>query len=141
MVSSRANSLREFPFSSSKVKVSATGSGSEMPVDSITNWSKRPSSAKRLTSTNKSSRSVQQIQPLLISTSFSSVLESSAPPSRTNAASIFTSDISLTITAIRRPSRLFKIWLSNVVFPAPKKPDKTVTGSLANELAIAVCMD
>ena len=37
MVSSRANSLSEFPSSSSKVKVSATGSGSEMPVDSITN--------------------------------------------------------------------------------------------------------
>src|SRR3546814_5429873 len=61
-----------------------------MPVDSITNWSKRPSCASRLTSCSRSSRSVQQIQPLLISTSFSSVRDSPAPPWRTSSASIFT---------------------------------------------------
>gem|GEM_PF-4717429 len=43
---------------------------------------------------------------------------------------MFTSLISLTITATRRFSRLLSTWLSNVVFPAPRKPDRTVTGSL-----------
>ncbi|MNV97635.1 hypothetical protein D3C71_1927820 [compost metagenome] len=68
------------------------------------------------------------MQPLLISTSFSSARDSAAPPSRTRRASILTSDMSLTMTATRRPSRLFNTWLSNVVLPAPKNPDSTVTG-------------
>ncbi|MNO74701.1 hypothetical protein D3C76_657150 [compost metagenome] len=134
MVSRRATSLRLRPSSPSKVKVSATGSGSEMPVDSMTNWSKRPSLARRSTSSRRSSRKVQQMQPLLISTSFSSVRDSSAPPSRISAASMFTSLMSLTITATRRPSRLFRIWLSRVVLPAPRKPESTVTGSRAASL-------
>jgi hypothetical protein len=46
------------------------------------------------------------MQPLVISTSFSSVRERLAPPSRTSAASMLTSLMSLTITATRRPSRL-----------------------------------
>jgi hypothetical protein len=36
MVSSLATCDKEFPFSSSKVKASATGKGSEIPVDSTT---------------------------------------------------------------------------------------------------------
>ena len=76
----------------------------------------------------RSSRSVQQMQPLVISTSFSSVRERLAPPSRTSAASMFTSLMSLTMTATRRPSRLLRTWLSSVVLPAPRKPESTVTG-------------
>ncbi len=48
--------------------------------------------------------------------------------SRTRSASMFTSLMSLTITATRRPSRLCRTWLSRVVFPAPRKPERTVTG-------------
>ena len=47
------------------------------------------------------------------------------------AESMLISLISLTITATFLPSRLFRTWLSTVVFPAPRKPDKTVTGSLS----------
>ena len=36
--------------------------------------------------------------------------------------------MSLTMTATRRPSRLCSAWLSNVVLPAPRKPESTVTG-------------
>ena len=67
------------------------------------------------------------MQPFDISTSVSSVLDNSVF-AVTKSASIFTSDISFTMTATRLPSLLFKTRLSNVVFPAPKKPDKTVTG-------------
>ncbi|SHW55359.1 Uncharacterised protein [Mycobacteroides abscessus subsp. abscessus] len=41
---------------------------------------------------------------------------------------MFTSLISLTITATRRPSVLARMWLSRVVFPAPRNPESTVTG-------------
>lgn len=41
---------------------------------------------------------------------------------------MLTSLISFTIIATRRPSRLLSTWLSRVVFPAPRKPDRTVTG-------------
>lgn len=64
-----------------------------------------------------------------ISTNCSSVRERLAPPSRTNAASILISLMSLTINATRRPSRLARMWFRSVVLPAPKKPDSTVTGS------------
>ena len=37
--------------------------------------------------------------------------------------------MSLTITAIFKPSRLAKIEFNKVVLPAPKKPERTVTGS------------
>lgn len=73
MVSSRASSPRRNPSSNSQSKVAATGIGSEMPVDSITSWSKRPSRASLATASIRSSRSVQQMQPLVSSTSFSSV--------------------------------------------------------------------
>jgi hypothetical protein len=38
--------------------------------------------------------------------------------------------MSLTITATRKPLRLLRMWFSRVVFPAPRKPERTVTGSL-----------
>ena len=41
---------------------------------------------------------------------------------------MFTSDMSLTMTAMRSPSRLRSAWLSSVVFPDPRKPESTVTG-------------
>src|SRR5262249_6688446 len=74
------------------------------------------------------------MQPLVISTSFSSVRERFAPPSRTKSASMFTSLMSLTITATFRPCRLLRTWFSKVVFPAPRKPDRTVTGSFCMEV-------
>jgi hypothetical protein len=130
MVSSCARSFRLRPKSSVKVNVSATGMGSDTPVDSIRIESKRPSLASVATSCIKSSRSVQQMQPLLISTIFSSVRESLASPLLTSWASTLTSLMSFTITATLRPSRLRRMWLSSVVFPAPRKPESTVTGSL-----------
>ena len=68
------------------------------------------------------------MQPLDISISRSSTRLSSAPPLRTSWASTLTSLMSLTMTATRRPSRLCSAWLSNVVLPAPRKPESTVTG-------------
>ena len=73
IVSNDATSDNEIPSSSANVNVSATGSGSDIPVDSITKLSKRPSWANFPTSISKSSRNVQQMHPLLISTSFSSL--------------------------------------------------------------------
>ena len=58
-----------------------------------------------------------------------------ASPLRTRSASMLTSDMSLTMTATFFPSRLRRMWLSSVVFPDPRKPDRTVTGSLR-----VVCM-
>src|ERR1044072_1814346 len=69
------------------------------------------------------------MQPFVISTRRSSVRERAASPSRTSAASMFTSLMSLTMTATRSPSRLLRRWLRSVVLPDPRKPDRTVTGS------------
>eukprot|EP00964_Phaeocystis_antarctica_P136560 scaffold101015_cov71-Phaeocystis_antarctica.AAC.11 len=67
------------------------------------------------------------MQPLESSIIFSSCC--SIPPRRTSSASTFTDAMSFTTTAMRWPSRLFSMWLSSVVLPAPRKPDSTVTGS------------
>ena len=40
--------------------------------------------------------------------------------------------ISFTITATRRPSRLLRICFNRVVLPAPRKPERTVTGSFCD---------
>mmetsp|Transcript_88538 Transcript_88538/g.190063 ORF Transcript_88538/g.190063 Transcript_88538/m.190063 type:complete len:283 (+) Transcript_88538:378-1226(+) len=128
-VSSAATSPRDLPSSSAKVKVSATGSGSEIPEDSTTRWSKRPSFAKAATSFKRSSRSVQQIQPFDISTILSSLRISR--DSCNSAASMFTSAMSFTITATRKPSRFSRMCLSIVLLPAPSIPLRTVTGSFA----------
>src|SRR5699024_10859866 len=88
IVSNRQMLVKSIPSSSSIYEnVLATGTGSEIPVDSITIWSTSPRSAIFCTSTNKSSLNVQQIQPLESSTSFSSVLEI-PPPSMTKSLSI-----------------------------------------------------
>ena len=86
------------------------------------------SAASRRTSLRRSSLSVQQMQPLVSSTSVSFVRERSAPPSRMRSASMLISLMSLTMTATRRPSRLRRTWFSTVVLPAPRKPASTVTG-------------
>jgi len=76
-----------------------------MPVDSINRLSNRPSRASFATSISKSSRNVQQMHPFDISTIFSSVRDNAASPRPTSAASMFTSLMSFTMTATRRPSR------------------------------------
>ena len=68
-----------------------------------------------------------------ISTRRSSVRLSDAPLA-TSAASMFTSLMSFTITATRRPSRLASTRLSSVVYPAPRKPDSTVMGSRSSTI-------
>ena len=137
MVSSSATSIRAAPSSRRKANVAATGIGSEMPLDSITRWSNRPVRASRSTSTSRSSRKVQQMHPLVISTNLSSGRENPAP-SATSAASTLTSLMSLTITATRRPSVLPRTWLSIVVLPAPRNPNSTVTGSVGAVVGLVV---
>jgi hypothetical protein len=127
IVSRAATSPSETPSSSRNANVVATGIGSLIPVDSITMWSKRPSAASRPISTTRSSRSVQQMHPFVISTSCSSARRTSE--CRTIPASTLISLMSLTITATRRSSRLSRIRCSRVVFPAPRNPDSTVTGT------------
>mmetsp|Transcript_16709 Transcript_16709/g.54212 ORF Transcript_16709/g.54212 Transcript_16709/m.54212 type:complete len:386 (-) Transcript_16709:440-1597(-) len=123
-----ATSPKLTPLASSvKVKVSATGSGSEMPDDSTRTWSKRPSAASEASEVSRSSRSVQQMQPLESSTIFSSCC-TNPPPCRTSSASTLTLDMSFTTTAMRTPSRLFSMWFKSVVFPAPRNPERIVTG-------------
>mmetsp|Transcript_39098 Transcript_39098/g.85922 ORF Transcript_39098/g.85922 Transcript_39098/m.85922 type:complete len:277 (-) Transcript_39098:1651-2481(-) len=114
-------------FSSLKVKVSATWSGSEMPEDSTITWSKRRSAARFARVLSRSSRSVQQMQPLESSTIFSSVCSTLA--CLTSCASTFMLAMSFTTTAMRWPERFSSKCFSRVVFPAPKNPDRTVTGS------------
>eukprot|EP00966_Prymnesium_polylepis_P090421 2094173-Prymnesium_polylepis.1 len=47
--------------------------------------------------------------------------------------------MSLTTTAMRTPARLFSMWLSSVVLPAPRKPERTVTGSVSRTWRVASC--
>mmetsp|Transcript_7256 Transcript_7256/g.11842 ORF Transcript_7256/g.11842 Transcript_7256/m.11842 type:complete len:234 (+) Transcript_7256:533-1234(+) len=122
---------------SSAKNVCATGAGSAKPVVSITTQSNGLSFfCAFLTSffnpAIRSPRTVQQIQPLFISTRFSS-LRIGADSIR--ASSMPTSPNSFSITAIRFPWFSFKIRFSNVVFPEPRKPVKTVTGTFPSFLA------
>mmetsp|Transcript_32413 Transcript_32413/g.75574 ORF Transcript_32413/g.75574 Transcript_32413/m.75574 type:complete len:224 (-) Transcript_32413:1108-1779(-) len=82
---------------SAYVKVSATGSGSEMPDDSIKTWSKRRSAARAASDVSRSSRRVQQMQPFDSSTIFSRTVV----PRRTSSASTLTDAMSLTMMAMR----------------------------------------
>ena len=68
------------------------------------------------------------MQPLESSTSFSSVRLRAAWPEETREASVLTSLMSLTMTATLRFWRLARMWLRRVVLPAPRKPERTVTG-------------
>mmetsp|Transcript_80760 Transcript_80760/g.254846 ORF Transcript_80760/g.254846 Transcript_80760/m.254846 type:complete len:254 (+) Transcript_80760:1049-1810(+) len=73
----------------------------------------------------RSPRTVQQMQPLFISIMFSSVtllLELSS------LSSMPTSPNSFSMTAIFLPWFACRMWLSSVVFPAPRKPVMIVVG-------------
>ena len=95
IVSNRHIEVKSIPNSSSMYEnVWATGTGSDIPVDSITIWSIPPLWTKRSTSRNKSSLKVQHMHPLESSTNFSSVLDK-PPPCATKSLSILTSLISL----------------------------------------------
>ena len=91
--------------------------------------------ASDATSLSKSSLNVQQIQPLLISISFSSWCWTCG---WTKLPSMFNSLISFTMTAYRFPLwSLFRMCCSNVVLPAPRKPESTVTGSFLNGVFVS----
>ena len=70
----------------------------------------------------KSPLTVQHIHPLFISNTSSSA-------STTRSLSIPCSPNSFTITAYFLPCCSVRIRFNNVVFPAPRKPVKTVTGT------------
>ena len=63
----------------------------------------------------------QQMQPLLSSTM-------SSPVAMIRSLSMPISPNSLTSTAVLTPCWLLRMWLSKVVFPAPRKPVRIVTG-------------
>mmetsp|Transcript_16968 Transcript_16968/g.51430 ORF Transcript_16968/g.51430 Transcript_16968/m.51430 type:complete len:270 (+) Transcript_16968:825-1634(+) len=126
--SSRANALT----ASSTKKVCATGAGSARPVVSMT----MPSSlslpdATRLASFEstvmRSCRTVQQMHPFIIS-----MISSSAWTFEffcSSSSSMPTSPNSFSMTAIFFPWVAVRMWLSRVVFPLPRKPVRTVTGT------------
>ena len=120
-------SAKRVPSSNFHSNVAATGIGSEMPVDSMTIWSYLPERANAPTPSTRSSRNVQQMQPLDSSTNRSSP-RVRCEPAAMSSASTLTSGKSLTMTASLRPPRLASKWLSSVVFPEPRNPDRTVTG-------------
>mmetsp|Transcript_150097 Transcript_150097/g.418194 ORF Transcript_150097/g.418194 Transcript_150097/m.418194 type:complete len:238 (-) Transcript_150097:348-1061(-) len=118
---------------SSAKKVWATGAGSARPVVSISTPSRSlPDFDTFLTiflrPAIRSPRTVQQMQPLFISTMFSSVVR--GPVSR-SSSSMPTSPNSFSMTAMRFPWFSFRIRFSKVVLPLPRNPVMTVTGTLS----------
>ncbi len=114
---------------SSAKKVWAMDTGSATPVDSMTSrsiWRFWVSSERAAT---RSSWMEQQMQPPLSSTTWSMAPSSWRTSDRMSEASMFTSPISLTMMAIRSPAAFRTRWLSKVVLPAPRNPDRGVTGS------------
>src|SRR5262245_25797099 len=114
--------------SSSVKKVCATGPGSAMPVVSITTRSnlRLPPSRFSLSVPRiriKSPRTVQQMQPLFISTICSS-------PVSMMSLSTPISPNSFSITAMRWPWSSLRIRLSSVVLPLPRNPVRIVTGTM-----------
>mmetsp|Transcript_10817 Transcript_10817/g.44847 ORF Transcript_10817/g.44847 Transcript_10817/m.44847 type:complete len:209 (+) Transcript_10817:591-1217(+) len=118
----------------SYVKVSATSCGSLTPVDSTTMASYLFSAAKSVRAFTRSSRNVQQMQPLCSSTSFASCCMSLV--FFTRLASMFSAAMSFTSTAhlmgsapSAPPCACERMRFSSVVLPAPRKPERTVTGT------------
>ncbi len=116
--------------SSSMKKVCATGPGSAMPVVSMTMRSKSSSFASRFARNSprmrtRSPRTVQQMQPLFISTICSPVSCTS------NSLSMPASPNSFSMTAMLRPCCSFSMRFSSVVLPLPKKPVSMVTGTIS----------
>lgn len=131
--------------------------GSLIPVLSMTRWSKASWATKLLTSRSRSSRRVQQIQPFCIlrasvqpacSAENNANIHSASDVCRApagklycsgptctkwvrliSAASMFSSAMSLTMTATFKFALLARICCNSVVFPAPKNPLSSVTGS------------
>mmetsp|Transcript_67804 Transcript_67804/g.189270 ORF Transcript_67804/g.189270 Transcript_67804/m.189270 type:complete len:239 (+) Transcript_67804:799-1515(+) len=135
MPSSRAKAST---FSSTK-KVCAIGAGSARPVVSMMMPSSRRTRAlwriaSFFSTAIKSCRTVQQMQPFIISMISSSVctlafflMSSSSMPTSPN---------SFSMTAIFFPCVAVRIWLRSVVLPLPRKPVITVTGTRRSSLAI-----
>ena len=99
-----------------------TGAGSASPLVSITTRSKEwPDASRSPSAVMRSPRTLQQMQPLLISITVSAVGSVSCP-------SMPASPNSLTITAMRPAPGVARMWLSSVVFPAPRNPVRTVVG-------------
>mmetsp|Transcript_8396 Transcript_8396/g.19675 ORF Transcript_8396/g.19675 Transcript_8396/m.19675 type:complete len:362 (-) Transcript_8396:3-1088(-) len=124
----------DFCTKSSAKKVCATGAGSASPVVSIST----PSSAfpdfaefliNLLRPAMRSPRTVQQMQPLFISTTFSSVVKD---PASMSSSSIPTSPNSFSMTPMRLPWCSLRMRFSRVVLPLPRKPVMTVTGTLSD---------
>lgn len=103
------------------------GTGSPTQVDSMMIASYLSASARRFTSMRRSPRRVQQTHPFCISTSFSSVCESSTP-SLMRLASTLISAISLTMSATLSHSLFSSICFKRVVLPLQRNPERTVTG-------------
>mmetsp|Transcript_3402 Transcript_3402/g.8321 ORF Transcript_3402/g.8321 Transcript_3402/m.8321 type:complete len:218 (+) Transcript_3402:503-1156(+) len=119
--------------SSSTKNVCATGAGSANPVVSMTMASNLRPFSLRLASffrtSTRSWRTVQQMQPFIISMTSSSVSVFSF--GFINASSMPTSPNSFSITAIFLPCCAVRMWFNNVVLPEPRKPVKIVTGTLS----------
>mmetsp|Transcript_86844 Transcript_86844/g.137034 ORF Transcript_86844/g.137034 Transcript_86844/m.137034 type:complete len:223 (+) Transcript_86844:663-1331(+) len=125
---------------SSAKKVCATGAGSAKPVVSIKTPSRvLPVFFEFLMSffnpAIKSPRTVQQMQPLFISTIFSS---SAIDPPFTRESSMPTSPNSFSMTAILLPWLTWRMWFNSVVFPLPKNPVSTETGTLLSSSGLRV---
>mmetsp|Transcript_14795 Transcript_14795/g.40553 ORF Transcript_14795/g.40553 Transcript_14795/m.40553 type:complete len:240 (+) Transcript_14795:603-1322(+) len=123
---------------SSAKKVCATGAGSAKPVVSMRMPSKGfPLPVVCLWSffrpAMRSSRTVQQTQPLFISMTFSSVRLFRPFKS---LSSMPTSPNSFSITPIRLPCCSCRMWFMSVVLPAPRKPVMIVTGVFLSPSAL-----
>src|SRR5207302_6617907 len=108
-----------------------------MPVVSITTrsnlsapWSRLPLSSPRMRI--RSPRTVQQMQPLFISTICSSACSMIA-------LSIPTSPNSFSIPAMRWPWSSLRMRLSSVVLPLPRKPVRIVTGTMSASCMSTPC--
>ena len=112
--------------------VSATCAGSETPEDSTTMASNLRWDARSAMALTRSARSVQHTHPFCSSTSPGSS-RSSARVLRTRALSMLSAATSLTTTATRKCPAFSTMRLSSVVLPAPRNPERRVTG-------IGVCM-
>src|SRR6266542_756208 len=103
--------------------VSATATGRETPLVSITMWSGSRSRSRRLiTSRKRSSRIVQQTQPL-------ARLTVSPSTATISLASMLIEPKSFTRTATRRPSEWCRTWLTSEVLPEPRNPPMMVSGT------------
>ena len=109
--------------------VCTAGPGEAKPEASMSRWSKgtisiasRRRASRACSVVTRSPRTVQQRQPLLSWTTFSSTPTTRRP-------SMPTSPNSFTITAIRWSCCVERMRLTRVVFPLPKNPATRVTGT------------